>query len=243
MSNKPIALITGAAVRIGAAIAEQLAKRGYDLVLHYRSSEHPAQQLANHLQQTYNCEVTLIKGELDGNAQQLLAPVLQQLPRLDLVVNNASSFYPTPLQTATCDQFDDLFNSNAKGPFFVSKACATLLTDSKGQIINIADIWGLYAKPEHSIYCMAKAANIMLTKSLALELAPNVRVNGIAPGAILPPSVNGQVIADPATEAKVPLQKMGGEDVIVKALCSLLDNEYINAEVIKVDGGRTAQLG
>ena len=243
MSNKPTALITGAAVRIGAAIAEQLAKRGYNLVLHYRNSEQLAQQLANRLQQTYHCDVTLVRGPLDGNAQQLLAPVLAQLSRLDLVVNNASSFYPTPLQTATSDQFDDLFNSNAKGPLFVSKACAPLLTESKGQIINIADIWGLYAKPEHSIYCMAKAANIMLTKSLALELAPDVRVNGIAPGAILPPSVNGQVVADPATEARVPLKKMGGEQAIVKALCSLLDNEYINAEVIKVDGGRTAQLG
>ncbi len=241
MTN-PVALITGSALRIGAAIAKTLASRGYDLILHYRNSEQAAQSLASTLANEFAVNVVLLQADIDASIGAKLSDLRTSIERLELLVNNASSFYPTPIGEATEQQWDDLFNSNAKGPFFLSQECAEYLKKNNGHIINIADIWGVFPKEQHTIYSMAKAANIMLTKSLALELAPTVRVNGIAPGAILPPSVDGVVIEDPDTAAKVPLQRMGGEDVIVQALCSLLDNDYINGEIIKVDGGRTVQL-
>jgi len=241
MANRKLALITGGAVRIGAAFARGLAANGYDLIIHYRNSHADALALKSEL-----CElgaaVTLVQGDIDANAGQMFTPLLHQVGTLDLLINNASGFYPTPISTATAAQFDDLFNSNAKGPLFIAKACAPYLKKAKGCIINIADIWGEFPKNEHSIYCMAKAANIMLTKALAIELAPEVRVNAISPGEILAPKVDGNVLDHVDADAHIPLAKLGGEHTMVEALMMLINSSYMTGEVIKIDGGKSLCL-
>jgi len=241
MANKKLALITGGAVRIGAAFARSLATNGYDLIIHYRHSQAEALALKSELSQL-GSDVTLIQGHIDVNAGILFESALKDSGSLELLINNASSFYSTPLSSVTDAQFDDLFNSNAKGPLFVAKACAPYLKKANGLIVNIADIWGEFPKNEHSIYCMAKAANIMLTKALAVELAPEIRVNAIAPGEILAPKVDGTVLEHNNAEQHIPLAKLGGEQSMVEALMMLINSSYMTGEVIKVDGGKSLCL-
>ncbi|WP_333609122.1 SDR family oxidoreductase, partial [Arsukibacterium sp.] len=155
------------------------------------------------------------------------------------LVNNASSFYPTPLTTATTGQWQDLFGSNVKAPYFLSQALATELARHNGCIINMVDIHADKPLAEHSLYCMAKAALGMMTKSLARELAPTIRVNGIAPGAILWPA---QPLAEQdknAVLAQVPLQRLGSAEDIANTLLFLVQAPYITGQILAVDGGRS----
>ena len=155
-------------------------------------------------------------------------------------INNASSFYPTPLGEITGDDWDNLIGSNFRAPLFLSQACYPYLRAANGAIINMLDIYARLPLKNHSLYCAAKAANAMLVKSLALEMAPKVRVNGIAPGAILWPenSAASQAQQQKAILAKIPLQRCGSPESIVQAVLFLLTNEYITGEVIRIDGGR-----
>lgn len=242
--TQPVALITGGARRIGAAIAEKLHRNGFRVIIHYQSSATQAQQLCQTLNLQRSDSAAIISADLNQieDINQLSQQAIKQFGQLNLLVNNASSFYPTPIATATLDQWDNLFNSNAKAPFFLSQALAGELEKQRGSIINIADIHAEKPLKNHTLYCMAKAANVMLTKSLAKELAPNVRVNGIAPGAILWPEseaeLDNKAQADILT--KIPLARAGDVDNIANTVKFLaLDNNYINGQILAVDGGRS----
>lgn len=242
--NRPVALITGAADRIGAAIARHLHARGLDIALHYRRSQAPAQALGEALEQERADSVHLIQADL--NAPQQLASIIREIEqwrgRLDLLVNNASSFYPTPLAQLTTRQWDDLMGSNLKAPFFLAAAAAPLLRANQGAIINLVDIHAERPLKDHPVYSMAKAGNAMMVKSLARELGPEVRVNGVAPGAILWPE---QAMTDQVKEeilSRTALERSGAPEDIAGAVAFLaLDAPYVTGQIIAVDGGRTLQ--
>lgn len=239
-----LALITGAANRIGAEIGRLLHSRGMDILLHYRSSRENAEQLQQELNSERGDSVRLIQADLleTEKIEQIVEQARAWRGRLDLLVNNASSFYPTPLPTASESEWDDLIGSNMKAPFFLSRAAAPLLRENRGSIINLVDIHAERPLPGHTIYCMAKAGNAMLVKSLAMELGPEIRVNGVAPGAILWPTE-----APPESEkseiiARTTLKRAGKpEDIALAVLFLTRDADYISGQIIAVDGGRSVQ--
>lgn len=243
-TQHPVALITGAARRIGAEIAQQLHRAGYNIVLHYRNSASEADRLAKSLNQLRADSARIIAADLnDINALQALADhALNAWGRLDALINNASAFYPTPIGTVTEREWDDLFNSNLKAPFFLAQALANELKKNHGCIINIADIHAQRPLKDHPVYCAAKAGNIMLTQSLARELAPQVRVNGIAPGAILWPEQQSDLTEKAKQEIleKIPLQKRGSaQDIARSVLFLVAEAPYITGQILAVDGGRS----
>lgn len=242
----PVALVTGAAQRIGATITRTLHAAGYNTVLHYRKSSGAAQALCAELNTLRpHSAISLMADLNDVHAIERLAQqALAQWQRLDVLVNNASSFYPTPVGKTTAEQWDDLMGSNARAPFFLAQALAPALAAQKGAVVNIADIYADRPLAQHTLYCMAKAANVMLTQSLALEMAPDVRVNGVAPGAILWPEQGGAVdtVAQEKLLGNVPLGRTGlPEDIANTVLFLLRDAPYINGQVIAVDGGRSVR--
>ena len=243
-SSNPVVLITGSARRIGACIARHLHQLGYKIALHHRNSVQEAKALAADLNQLRANSVITIYGDLNqlNEIQQVVDAAVAHWGRLDGVINNASSFYPTPLGSVTQEQWDDLLNSNLKAPFFIAQAAAKALQISHGCIINIADIYADRPLKDHPVYCAAKAGNVMLTKSLARELAPEVRVNGIAPGAILWPEQNDEQQQSKQQNIldRIPLARQGDPEDIAKAVEFLLAQApYITGQIITVDGGRS----
>ena len=245
MSNdQPVALITGAARRIGAEIANTLHNSGFNLVLHYNQSQTTAQELADSLNDTRPNSVNIIQADLcdDSAVHELAAQAVAIWQRMDALINNASSFYPTPVGSIDQAQWLDLIGTNLKAPLFLSQALAPALKQSRGCIINIADVHGERPLSNHPVYCIAKAGNIMLTKTLAKELAPEVRVNGIAPGAILWPERHGAL--NDATKSlildRIALHTLGSPQDIAQTIKFLiLDAPYITGQVLAVDGGRS----
>jgi len=242
--DSPVALITGAARRIGAQIARHLHNDGYRVLVHYRGSEADALALVDQLNQ--NCPDSALALQADladlGQIARLAEAATGHWGRLDALINNASSFYPTPLGQATETDWDDLIGSNLKAPFFLCQALAPALTASRGTIVNIADIHGQRPLKGHPIYCAAKAGNIMLTESLARELAPDVRVNGVAPGAIMWPEQAAELNPDKqqAILGRIPLERSGEAMDIARAVAFLLNQApYITGQIIAVDGGRS----
>ncbi len=240
--NAPVVLITGAARRIGAEIAQTFHREGYDVALHYNHSAEDANALAQELNANRTDSAAIFQAELtDISAVKAMAEaVFQWRNDLNVLVNNASSFYPTELANANEEQWDNLMGSNLKGPYFLCQSVANKLRQSKGCIISIADIYAKNPLKGYSIYCIAKAGNVMLTKSLAKELAPDVRVNGIAPGVILWPNTNDQM--SDATKYKVidnvPLGRTGSPaDIAQLALFLATNDSYTTGQVIAVDGG------
>lgn len=238
-SSAPVALITGGARRIGAEIAQQLHAKGYHLLIHYRDSATDANDLCAQLNQTRAQSARAINANLalTEEVAALAQAAESAWQRLDLLVNNASAFYPTPLGKITDEAWDDLMASNLKAPLFLSQALAPALKKTGGCIINLADIHALRPLKDHSVYCAAKAANLMLTRSLALELAPEVRVNAIAPGAILWPEQNPA--ASESILPRIPLGRCGSPADIAQALIYLTEAHYVTGQVIAVDGGRS----
>ncbi|MCB5226820.1 pteridine reductase [Alishewanella sp. 16-MA] len=239
--NHPVALVTGSALRLGKQMIIRLHQQGYRVLIHYRRSAAAAEQLAAQLNQLRaNSAATLCANLTDDAA---IAPLAQQaiacFGRLDLLVNNASSFYPTPLANAQLDDWQELFGSNVKAPYFLSKALSAELTKRQGCIINMVDIHADKPLAEHSIYCMAKAALQMMTKALARELAPAVRVNGIAPGAILWPSQPLDDADKDMVLQQVPLARLGEANDIANTLLFLAQAPYITGQIVAVDGGRS----
>lgn len=239
----PVAFITGGARRIGAEIADKLHQKGYRLLIHYRHSADEAKALADRLNQQRADTVKLVSADLNQQIQleTLTEKALQAFGQVDVLINNASSFYPTPIGKGTEAHWDDLFASNAKAPFFLSQALANELRQRQGCIINIADIHASKPLGQHTIYCMAKAANVMLTQSLAKELAPEVRVNGVAPGAILWPEQDAE-LTDNGKDSilrQVPLARAGHPGNIADTVVFLVDNDYISGQIIAIDGGRS----
>lgn len=237
-----VALITGAARRIGAVIARRLHAGGYQLALHYRSSQAEMDALLAELNGVRPGSAIALQADLAefDRLPELVAKTVAHFGRLDALVNNASGFHPTPIGTATPTQWDDLFASNARAPFFLAQAAAPHLRTARGVIVNLADIHGETPLAHHAIYCMAKAALLMLTKSLALDLAPEVRVNAIAPGAILWPEHHGDEAAQAAILARTPLPRLGTPEEIAAVVSWLLSDHagYVTGQTIHVDGGR-----
>jgi pteridine reductase len=237
-------LITGAAQLIGAEIARILHAQGMDLALHYRSSEAEAQGLRERLERDRPGSILLVQADLADTAvlPHLVERVMAFRGRLDLLVNNASSFYPTPIGTATEDQWDDLIGSNLKGPFFLAQAAAPSLRASGGAIVNLVDIHAERPLKDHAIYCMAKAGNAMMVRALARDLGPAVRVNGVAPGAILWPEQGMSAQTQRQILARTALGRPGTPADVARAVLFLVrDADYITGQIINVDGGRTVQ--
>ena len=236
-------LITGGSRRIGAAIATCLHQQGMNIALHYRSAQQPAQQLHDQLSAQRRDSVVLLQGDLlDSDSwPRLVEQATQPWGRLDVLINNASSFYATPVKTASEADWENLLGSNLKAPFFLTQAAVPQLQKNQGSIINLVDIHAEKPRDKHAIYSIAKAGLVMLTKALAWELRPHIRVNAIAPGAILwseTGSDDAQTQAD--IMSRIPLQRLGDADVIAAtALFLLRDGHYINGQTIAVDGGRS----
>jgi len=244
-SDRPVALITGASRRVGAVIARTLHAAGYDLALHYRHSATEATALADTLERQRAGSTLLLQGELADTAAlpTLVESLLAHYGRLDALVNNASAFYPTPVGEATPAQWNELFASNAQAPFFLSQAAVPALREAHGGIVNLLDIYAERPLANHPLYCMAKAALAAMTRSLALDLAPLVRVNGVAPGAVMWPSDGKPYDDQQAMLARTPMQRAGTpEDVAGAVLWLLRDAPFVTGQVLRVDGGRTLSV-
>lgn len=242
MSNPPVALVTGAANRIGAAIARVLHGAGYNVIVHYRNSADAAHALITDLNATRADSARSARADLAEFAQleALARQSLAQWGRLDVLVNNASSFYPTTLDELDEGDWHDLMNSNARAPLFLSKHLHAALAATRGAIVNIVDSTALDGVAGFTPYTMAKAALANMTKSLARELAPQVRVNGVSPGAILWPEYAGGVSEEDKarTLAQTALGRMGTPEDIAHAVLFLArDASYVTGQVIAVDGG------
>ncbi|QSX78988.1 pteridine reductase [Agrilutibacter solisilvae] len=242
---RPVALVTGSARRIGAAIARCLHAAGFDLALHCHTSRAEMDALAAQLDALRPGSTLVLQADLRqfDRLPELVAHTVGRFGRLDGLVNNASAFHPTPLGRTTPAQWDDLFASNVRAPFFLAQAAAPHLAATGGAIVNLADIHGERPLRAHSVYSMSKAAVVMMTRALALELAPAVRVNAISPGAILWPEAGGGLEKDEAEKAamldRTPLQRLGSPEEIAQAVLWLLrDASYSTGQVLRVDGGR-----
>jgi pteridine reductase len=234
------ALVTGAANRLGAQIARTLHENGANLIIHYRASADAAEALAADLNQSRAGSAICSRADLaaDDEIEALAEAARAAWGRLDVLVNNASAYYPTPFGEIDARAWDDLLASNYRAPLFLSQACYPALRNAGGCIVNMIDIYATRPLEKHSVYCSAKAANQMLVKSLALELAPEVRVNGIAPGAILWPASGADEETRKKSLEEIPLRRLGGEQSIADAVLFLLQNDYITGEILRVDGGR-----
>ncbi len=244
MSNK-VALVTGGARRIGAAIVRELHARDCDVVLHYRGSAGEAEDLAQELNAMRADSVFVVQADLlqPVAIAQLAEQSLAWRGRIDVLVNSASAFYPTPLGSVAAEQWDELLGSNLRAPFFLTQALAPGLSAQGGCIVNILDIFAARPMPAHPVYSAAKAGLAGLTRSLALELAPQVRVNGVAPGAILWPERDLDSAEVQSILSRVPLARIGEPGDIASAVAYLaLDAPYITGQILAVDGGRSLNM-
>lgn len=237
-----VVLITGAARRVGAEIARTMHAAGANVLIHYRSSAAAAVALAEELNQVRPHSAAIHPAHLSNvqEPERLVAATLLEFGHLDILINNASSFYPTPLGQITLPQWEDLMDSNLKAPLFLSQAAAPSLRARRGLIINMVDIHAFRPLRAHPVYSMAKAGLAMLTRSLARELGPEVRVNGIAPGPVLWPE--GDMDEDLKREiiGKTALKRHGTpQDIARTALFLAKDAPYVTGQIICVDGGRS----
>ena len=243
-----VVLITGGARRVGAAIARRLHATGANLVVHYRTSAQDARALKAELTSTRGESVVLVQGDLlkPANLAGLIKDAVKAYGRLDALVNNASSFYPTAMGEITEKAWDDLVGTNLKVPLFLSQAAARELKKHHGAIVNIVDIHADYPMKNYIVYTTAKGGLLALTRSLARELGPEVRVNGVAPGTILWPDDEAwkDELARQRIMNQTALKRIGEPDDIAKTVEFLLTAApYITGQVIAVDGGRSVMMG
>ena len=239
--NKTI-FITGAAKRIGKSIALTFKDLGWNIIIHYNSSKKDAEELANEINKDNPDTAQIVQGNLDKeeDIQKILSDIDGIFPSLDLLVNNASTFYPTPIEEISENHWEKLIGSNLKGPLFLIQGLKEKLKTSNGSIINITDTNLSKGVANYSIYSAAKAGLEAVTKGLARELAPEIKVNAIAPGAMLePPDVTWTEEQKNKVIKSIPLNRMGSEQDIAEAVKFLAHSEYITGQVIKVDGGRS----
>jgi len=244
-----IALVTGAAARIGASIAAALHARGCNVLLHYNSSRDAAQRLADRLNTARSSSAFLVSAELSSPAgvESLAGEIKSRFKALDILVNNASRFYPTRPGETHAWQWDDLLNSNLRGPYFLVQALLTELRSAQGTVVNLVDVHADRPMRDHAVYCISKAGLAMMTRALAKDLGPEIRVNGVAPGAILWPETEqpGTGKQDPrqAILSRTALGRIGEPADIAGAVCYLaLDAPYITGEILTVDGGRSLYM-
>jgi pteridine reductase len=237
-----VALVTGAARRLGAAIAGALHRAGASVVVHYGHSRSEADALIASFNAYRPGSALALQSDLLDLARlpELAGTAQREFGRLDILVNNASTFYPTAIGTITPAQFDDLVGTNLRAPLFLAQACAVALRDARGTIINMVDIHAQRPLKNHTVYSVAKAGLAMLTKSLARELAPEVRVNGIAPGPVLWPERGLDAALKTEIVAKTALKRMGSPDDVARAALYLAaDAPFVTGQIIAVDGGRS----
>ncbi|MFQ5936572.1 MAG: pteridine reductase [Acidiferrobacterales bacterium] len=241
-----VALITGGARRVGAQVVRRLHAEGMNAAVHYHSSEDQAHALQRELHEVRGDSILLLRGNLLGGPkllQNLVYEAVEAFGRLDVVINNASTFYPTAVTEATEKQWNDLIGTNLKTPFFLAQAAADQLKTNHGCIVNIADIHGERPLKGHPIYSVAKAGLIMLTRALARELAPEVRVNAVAPGAIMWPEDGPDEMAKHRIISRTALKRAGDPDDIARTVLFLVrDASYITGQLLAVDGGRSIVL-
>ena len=239
--NKTI-LITGAAKRIGREMALSFFSKGWDIVIHYNGSKEEAEALADEMNSERTNSAIIAQANLDNanEVTQLVEKTLSKNSRIDALINNASTFYPTPIGTFTEENWNALMGSNLKAPLFLIQSFHKELEKNKGFIINVTDINVDRALVNHSIYLAAKSGLQTLTRSLAKELAPNIRVNAIAPGAILePPNVEWTTEQKNNIINTVPMKRMGTEKDIVDAAIYLSEAEYVTGQILNIDGGKS----
>jgi pteridine reductase len=236
------ALVTGAAKRIGAVIARTLHANGANVAIHYLSSAAAADEVAADLNaQRPDSAFTVSADVRDVRAlEQMAKRVLDRTKRLDILVNNASSFYPTRIGTITNEQWHDLVDSNLKAPLFLSQAVLPALRTARGVIVNIVDVHAQRPLRDHPVYGAAKAGLAMLTRSLAKDLGPDVRVNGVSPGAILWPDEGMSEALRTAIIKQTALKRSGEpEDIAAAVLFLVRDAPYVTGQILAVDGGRS----
>ena len=237
-----VALVTGAARRVGAAIARRLHAAGANVVLHYRGAEAEAALLEKELNAARAASAMKVKGDLLAPVapKALVDAALQRFARLDILVNNASSFFPVPVGEMEPSHWEELIGANLRAPLFISQQAAPELAKNEGAIVNIVDIHAERPLKGYALYSVTKAGLAALTRSLALELAPRVRVNGVAPGAIAWPE-DGQF--EDAERARIlattPLGRVGSPDDIARAVHFLACAPYVTGQILAVDGGRS----
>ena len=239
--NKTV-FITGAAKRIGKEIALSFKELGWNIIIHYNSSKEDALNLAKEINNANKNTAITVQGNLDviEDVNAIIKEVLDAFPSIDLLINNASTFYPTPIDDISEEHWEKLVGSNLKGPLFLIQGLKQRLKESKGSIINITDTNLLKGVANYSIYSAAKAGLESITKGLARELAPEIKVNAIAPGAMLePPDVTWTEEQKSKVIESIPLKRMGSEKDIAQAVNFLAHSQYITGQIIKVDGGRS----
>ncbi|GAA5187772.1 pteridine reductase [Ferrimonas gelatinilytica] len=240
--QEKVALVTGSARRVGAAINRTLHRRGYRLLIHCNQSVDEAQLLAAEFNQVRPGSARVLIADLcqPEQVRRLASEACDAWQRLDLLVNNASSFFPTPVGEIDHSAWDALVGPNMYAPLIMSQQLMAPLRQQQGAIINLLDVHAQSPLKGHTLYCMAKAALSMMTRSLALELAPQVRVNAVSPGAILWPSQGVDVDAQQRVLSQIPLQRLGSVDEIAEAVAFLADEgRYITGQILAVDGGRS----
>ncbi len=236
---EPVALVTGAGRRVGARIARELHAAGMSVAVHCHRSREDAERLREAFEAARPGSATVVAADLleSGAAEAVVAAAGERWGRLDVLVNNASSFYPTPIGEVTESEWRDLVGSNLAAPFFLAQAAAPLLRAARGCIVNIADVYGHRPLAGHSVYSAAKAGLVMLTRALAVELGPEVRVNSISPGAVLWPENE-----DPERRRiidAIALKRSGDPGDIARAALFLVrDAPYVTGQDLAVDGGR-----
>ncbi len=234
--------VTGGAKRIGKAIIELFAKENWKVIIHYNKSKLDAEDLATKINSNNDNSAFIVGGNLDNSedVESIIDSVNAISERLDLLVNNASTFYPTPIEKISNDHWNKLIGSNLKGPLFLIQGFQEKLKSSKGSIINITDTNLTKGVANFSIYSAAKAGLESITRGLAIELAPEIKVNAIAPGAMLePPDVSWTKEQKNKVIQSIPLKKMGAEKDIAEAVYFLACADYITGQIIKIDGGRS----
>ena len=239
--NKTI-FITGAAKRIGKEIALTFKEMGWNIIIHYNSSKQDADDLAEEINRDNPNSAKTVQGNLDvkEDIEKILNEVGEMFPTIDLLVNNASTFYPTPIDEISENDWEELIGSNLKGPLFLIQGLKEKLKTSKGSIINITDTNLIKGVANYSIYSAAKAGLEAITKGLARELAPEIKVNAIAPGAMLePPDTEWTDEQRDKIIKSIPLNRMGSEKDIANAIKFLAHSKYITGQIIKVDGGKS----
>ena len=241
-----VVLITGAARRVGAAIARRLHGEGASLMLHYHASEPDAHALQSQLNAVRDHSVALVQADLldVSGLAEIVRNTLARFERIDALVNNASSFYATPLGEITLEDWDDLMGSNLKAPLFLSQAAAPHLKKTGGVIVNIADIHAERPLRNYVVYSVAKAGLSGLTRALARELGPEVRVNAVAPGPILwPEDGSFDAVSRQRVISNTLLKRVGEPDDIARAVYYLIaEAPYVTGHVLTVDGGRSVNL-
>jgi len=233
------ALITGGAARIGAQIVKTLHHNQFNIIIHCNQSKDKAQLLCDELNAVRANSVEIVLGNLNNIDE--LDSLVSSIKSIDLLVNNASVFYPKSVEDSEMKDWDDVININLKAPFFLSKGLSKTLSKNDGSIINIIDIHSERPLKKHAIYNISKAGLKMLTQTLAKELAPRIRVNGVSPGSILWPQDSAEISEDDKNLMleRIALHRQGSPQDIADTVLFLANSNYITGQIINIDGGRT----